>query len=268
MNLALDIGGTKTRIGLISDSYKLLDSFFLLTDKNYESGVKNIFNFIKNQDVRISKICLGIAGVMNQGKLYSSPNMKNWIGKPIETDFKKEFSAEVYIENDAALAGLGEAIYGAGKNHKIVSYITVSTGVGGSRIVNGMIDNKVYGFEPGKHRIFCKKSPSSFESLVSGKSIKKIYDQDAEKISDKKVWGEIMKNVALGVTNSIYFWSPEIVVLGGGVALSESFDIQLLREEVEKRVIKTYPKVPVITKAALGDFSGIWGGIAYLRSAV
>ena len=57
------------------------------------------------------------------------------------------------IANDTAVVGLGEAHRGAGIGYNIVTYITVSTGVGGTRIVDGRIDRRIYGFEPGHQTI-------------------------------------------------------------------------------------------------------------------
>jgi glucokinase len=272
VNIILDIGGTKTRIGIVNDSFKLLDTEILETAANYSDGIKNIFDFVASKDFRISNVIIGIAGVMDSGVLYSSPNLKGWLGKTLKYDFEKEFKAKIYLENDAALAGLGEAVYGAGKDYKIVSYLTIGTGVGGARIINKCIDERVYGFEPG-HMVFISKeksktSQASFESLISGKSIKRIYSNEPEDITDKKIWDEIIKNAAIGISNTIYFWNPDIFVLGGGVAMSELFEVALLKKEVEKILIKTYPKIPEIKKSALGDFGGIWGGIAYLKSNI
>jgi glucokinase len=280
MNIVLDIGGTKTRVGLVSDAYNLLETSILLTSKNFSKGIKDIFEFIKGKDIRVNGICLGLPGELDnkREKLFFAPNLKGWIGKPIGEVFMQEFAAKVFIENDAALAGLGEAVYGAGKDYKIVSYITISTGVGGARIVNKNIDEKVYGFEPGHHIVCsdritssccssstaCEKSFETFEDIASGKSIRRIWGKSPRVINDKKIWGEIIKNVAVGISNSICFWSPELVVLGGGVALSDYFDITILKKEVVRIIRKTYPAAPEIKKAQLGDFAGLWGGIAYL----
>ena len=270
MNLVLDIGGTKTRIGFVSDTYRLLETSFLLTPKKYSDGLKNIFSHVKSRDVRAARACVGIAGVLSEGKLYYSPNLKGWIGKPIISDFRKEFGNDVVFENDAALAGLGEATYGAGKDYKNIGYLTIGTGVGGAKIVDKRIDNKVYGFEPG--RMFFQNISKtkrnkyiSFENLVSGKAIKRIYGATPETITDVLVWSKILKNIAVGVCNAVYLWNPEVIILGGGVTLSDNFDIVLLRKEVRKILKKTYPSTPQIKKSLLGDFSGIWGGIAFLK---
>lgn len=287
MYLILDIGGTKTRVGLVNHEYKLLETSLMLTEKEYLEGISGIFNYIRSKDIRISKICLGIAGILDEGKLFYSPNLKGWVGKDIVTDLKKEFAAEVYSENDAALAGLGEALYGAGKESKIVGYLTIGTGIGGVRIVNGNIDTKIFGFEPG-HQIIASgldpnqrkkskekmkekcgntiRSSSTFEGIASGKSIKRIYGDSPENISDKETWKKIIKNIASGVANTIFYWAPEKIILGGGVGCSEYLDLSILKEETEKIVGEVYPKLPSIEKSVLGDFSAIWGGIAYMQN--
>jgi predicted NBD/HSP70 family sugar kinase len=107
---------------------------------------------------------------------------------------------------------------------------------------------------------------SSFEDLISGKSIKRIYGKHPEDISDRKIWNKIMDNLSIGIANTIYYWSPDGIVLGGGVTHSDNFNLVMLRSKVEKIVKKTYPSLPEIKKSALSDFSGIWGGIAYLSS--
>src|SRR6185436_9338463 len=57
-----------------------------------------------------------------------------------QSELNKLFNCPVYLENDAALCGLGEASVGAGQGSKIMVYLTISTGVGGARIVGGKID--------------------------------------------------------------------------------------------------------------------------------
>ena len=277
MDLVLDIGGTKTRVGFIGDARNLLETSFFPTSKNFDDEINKIFRYLNDKDVRIINICIGLPGVLDKRKemLYSSPNLRGWIGKPIKKVFEKEFSSKVILENDAALAGLGESVYGAGKDFKIVTYLTISTGIGGVRIVNKYIDDKTYGFEPGQHILFGKccnsngipgKGMLTFEDIVSGKSIKRIYGKLPEEITDGKLWDKIMDDLSVGIANTIYYWSPEVIVLGGGVTHSDNFDLKLLKSKIEKIVENTYPSIPEIKKSVLGDFSGIYGGIYYLNN--
>lgn len=87
----------------------------------------------------------------------------------------------MFLANDADLVGLGEAVYGAGKGYKVVAYFTVSTGVGGARIVNKRIDKGVFSFEPGWQYVYgqglnsCNRQMYDFlEFFVSGTALAKL----------------------------------------------------------------------------------------------
>ena len=56
------------------------------------------------------------------------------------------FDCPIFLQNEAALEGLGEAVLGSGKDKKLVVLITVGTGVGGVKIVNGRFDDNLLGF--------------------------------------------------------------------------------------------------------------------------
>src|SRR6185503_10097023 len=99
-----------------------------------------------------------------QGKLL------DWKAKPLADDLEALFHAPAYLENDTAIVGLGEAVYGAGKGVQIVVYVTVSTGVNGVRVVDGMIEKSRQGFEIGGQ--YLSMNPQhTLEELVSGTAV-------------------------------------------------------------------------------------------------
>ena len=178
------------------------------------------------------------------------------------------FRAPVFLENDAALTGLGEVWYGAAKGKKIAVFITVSTGVGGSRIVNGKIDANFFGFEPG-HQILdigacsgkiCKDS--YLLNRISGSAIKKRFNKKPEEISSKKIKDDLSRWLAIGLNNAIVFWSPEIIVLGGSIM--NIIPLDKVRGHLRK-ILKIFPAPPPIKKAALGDLGGLYGALILLK---
>ena len=150
MYLLFDIGGTKTRLALSKDGKKFGDVVIIETPQKFEEGIsvfkKAVEELTKGE--KITKAVGAISGPLNRehSMVINAPNLKGWNNKPLQKELKKILSAPVVIENDAALVGLGEAVYGAGKGYDIVAYITVSTGVGGARIVNKAIDVSAMGF--------------------------------------------------------------------------------------------------------------------------
>ncbi|MEA1929647.1 MAG: ROK family protein [Patescibacteria group bacterium] len=169
----------------------------------------------------------------------------------------------LYLENDAALVGLGEALTGAGRGHGIVAYVTVSSGVGGVRIVDGMIDRKAVGFEPGYQVINYDGEPKVLEQIVSGFGIKERLGKDPSTIEDDKFWLEMSQVLAYGLYNMILHWSPEVVVVGGAMMGSPG----IILGEVKKTLadINRLPSLPEIVPAELGEWGGLHGAAAYLR---
>ena len=152
-----DIGGTKTRVAVSEDLKKFGDPVKFDTPANSAAGVKEVVSAVESLTSKpIRGVAGGIRGILNHDhtELIYDPGgaLEGWIEKPWLKDLEKALKAPVTVQNDAAIVGLGEAVFGAGKGEDIVVYHTVSTGVGGARIVNGTISPVEYGFEPG-HQI-------------------------------------------------------------------------------------------------------------------
>jgi glucokinase len=273
--LLFDIGGTKTRIALSPGGATFGAPKVIATPENFDEGVRLIRDaaFELSGGKRIKAAAGGIAGPIDREKrmLVNSPHISGWIKKPLRQELQKVLGAPVYIENDAAMVGLGEAAFGKGKGRRVVVYMTISTGVGGSRIVAGKIDESAMGFEPG-HQIIdpvgslcpdCKSVPGYLERYISGSAIEKRYKKKAYEIFDPKVWEEVAYFLAYGLNNTIVHWSPDIVILGGSV--TKRVPLKSVRFHLRK-IMKIFPKIPPIQKAVLGDFGGLYGALYFLKT--
>ncbi len=275
MYFAIDIGGTTIKLGASKNLKTFWYKELFPTPKNFEMGLKILEKKIKNlaHNRKIQGISIAIAGEFNQDKsqLIWSPNLKHWLHKPLKKDLESALDCKVYLENDANLAGLGEAIFGAGKSFRILVYLTISTGVGGARIVNKKIDRNIYGFEPGQQilnidNFFKHKWPSTLEDYISGRSVEKIYGKKPYQIFDSKIWDKYAKILSLGLVNITFIWSPEAIILGGSMMKKIGIPINKIRTYYKRSL-----KIPLsvkIYKAKLIDFSGIYGGLAYLKQKI
>jgi len=260
------------RLAVSYDLQSISEPKILDTPQNYEDGIaifkKTAGELIGGQ--KVEAIAGGIAGPFDEKKrsLVGSPNLKDWIGKPFKQSLEKIFAAPVFIENDTAMVGLGEAHFGAGREYKIVAYLTLSTGMGGCRIVEGKIDEKTIGFEPG-HQIIdadktlCPECEGPYlGNYISGKAIFKRTGKKPEEIDDPDFWRRLTVFLAYGLNNTIVHWSPEVVILGG--SLMNKIEIELVREELSK-ILKIFPEMPMLKKAELGDIGGLWGAMVFLK---
>jgi predicted NBD/HSP70 family sugar kinase len=259
MYLLFNIGGTHTRICTASkaglnDDVKITD-----TPQDYDALLKLITSFTNEP---LETVCGGLAGTFNSdhSQLISAPHILDLVNKPLKQDLEDRLKTTVYLQNDASLEGLAEAVKGAGQGNKIVGYICIGTGVGGVRVVDGHIDKTSVGFEPG-HMII--DGEHTLEELVSGSALEKAYNTISEHINDPKVWDHIEQKLSIGLNNIVVEWSPDIIVIGGSV--SEKIDLGNVKRYLDQLLLDGLPTPPLVA-SQLGQKSGLIGALIYLKN--
>lgn len=273
--LLFDIGGTNMRLGISTDGQKFESQRIIPTPQNYDEALNN---FKQTADEIVAGLSLGrvvggVAGSLGEKKsvIYNSPNLPGWNGKTLGKDLFEHFNCEVNIENDTAMVGLGEAIVGAAKGYSIVAYVTVSTGVNGVHIQDGKILKNFLGYEIGHQLIDMNASTTNIEfgkgeleDFIGGAAIARRTGQEPLKINDPNFWKLTASFLTVGLYNSVLYWSPEILVIGG--SLLQKIDFNALKSELTERLQIVYPEVPRITTAVLGEFGGLYGALQYYKS--
>lgn len=280
MIIVFDVGGTKTRVAGSRDGKEFVGEPKVYdTPEDFEEGMKVLGKVVKEVagGEKIEALIGGAPGPLNRQKteLSRAPNLFKWAWKPLREELQKiAGDGQVILENDTALVALGEATNGTGKGHKIVAYMTVSTGVGGARIVDGKIDQNTLGFEPG-HQVINFDGPNCtgcgvnghLESYVSGRDVEFRYKMKPYEIADPKVWDELAKYLSYGVNNTLIHWSPDILVIGGSMMKRVGIPIDSVRQYV-KQFTKILPETPLIELASLGDWGGLYGGLELYRQSI
>jgi len=254
------------RLAISSDGKRIGKTKILQTPRDFLQGMK-LFSETAHELTGGRKIKIavgGVAGVMDKERTKLVVGNIKWSNKPLKKEMEWRIGAPVAIENDAALAGLGEAVYGAGKGYNIVVYATVSTGVGGAKIVGKRIVESAMGFEPGRQIIDYKRPNKVLQDYVSGRALEKKYRKHPSEIRDPRVWEETTKLLAVGLHNSLLHWSPDVVVLGGSMMLKRP-GISLSRVRAHLKITLPFPQMPKIKQAALGDLGGLYGALSFVQ---
>lgn len=148
--LGVDIGGTKTNIGLIDDKGRIISYKTINTIEKHEDPVDNFiriacevkqfYDEISNE-MAIESIGIGIPGTVDRqkGEIVFAPNL-NCRNLDIKSIFKDFFEIPIYIGQDTEAAAIAEHLYGAGKGTQNMVCITIGTGIGSGIIMN----NKLY----------------------------------------------------------------------------------------------------------------------------
>lgn len=275
--LLFDIGGTNTRVALSHDHETLGEIVSFKTKNDVVAGVKAMADAAVKLGAskdEVYRVAGGIRGLINPERtgIQNDAILTGWAGKSVAREFKKYFEAEFVIENDTAIAGLGEATYGAGKHLPIIAYHTVSTGVGGVKIENGQIDDASMGFEPGHQildidrTILGDEVAPTLENLVSGAALEVRMGTSPKEIPQSDViWDDLAGYLAQGLRNTVLYWSPDAVILGGSMILGNPcIDVAAVRKYTVE-ALDGFVDCPLITKAALGDSCGLWGALALAR---
>lgn len=269
MFIVADIGGTKMRIAKSSDLETFGEPVILGTPQDFSEGLKVFVESVKSltSEERPERVIIGLPGILNEERhgLYRAPHLKGWEGQDFKKKLEEELNTTVYLENDAGLVGLGEAHNGAGVGYPVMAYITVSTGVGGTRIVDGEIDKSKFGFEPGHHLVAVLGKEVELEDVISGTAITKKFGVKPFEITDEAVWEDLAKVLAQGLYNIILDWSPDAIVLGGSMFKEVGIKVPSVTKYLNE-INKTFPSMPILKKAELGDLGGLYGGMAYLNS--
>ncbi len=294
--LAVDVGGTNLRTAVISKNGKIIAKGFAKTARKGKSG-KVIAEQIVREIKKITGIgemkdCEGIgvsiAGPIDykKGASLNPPNM-NFSFVPVVKPLEKAFKIPVYIINDCNAGALGEKYFRKGRKVENLVYITISSGVGGGAIVNNklLLGKDGNAAEVGHLTVdtkyslpcSCRRGRGHWEAYASGNNIpkffrsffnlktkfpgeaKEIFEAVAKK--DKMVL-EFMKELGKvngrGISNVIAAYDPELIILGGAVALN-NFDI-IIKYALPN--IDRFLRIPKISKSSLGEDAPLFGAAA------
>jgi len=289
MYIGIDIGGTNIK-GVLLDGKKVAGRIKISTQSktNKKLLIGQIFKCIEKliaMGKTVKGIGIGVAGPVDfeNQKILNPPNvtaLENlYLGRIIE----KKIKIKTKIENDANCCGLAEALLGAGKDKKVVTGLTLGTGVGGFVIINKKIfrGKSLRATEFG-HKIKINKNGRKcncgrrecLEAYINEKGIQKtakeifgreigtikLYEMAKEKNKRAiKVWEITGKYLGLGLANIVDTLNPDIVIIGGGIAGAGKFLLNPAKKEMRKNILSPKAKNTPVVRAKLGEFAGAIG---------
>lgn len=290
----IDIGGTNTRIALIDEAYEIIQRIQFPTDvNNPHATLQKIQETVQSFSVAIAGVGLSCPGPLDlkQGIILDTPNLKGgWHGLAVSKELSARLKVPVFLENDANLACLAEAVLGQGKDYSYVQFLTISTGLGSGLVIDKKIYQGAHGFAhetaniplwrngpshgsiyPGGVEAICSGTAITTRAKKAGLDVEHAGDVYSLACSQNQTAIDIMEDAKEYLANTIAiiyaFVDPEIVILGGSVAIK----IPGFVEDVEQRVkTKVYPNIQPLVKVVktnLSEDSGLLGAacLAFLQ---
>lgn len=277
----LDIGGTSIKSGLWNGQ-ELVDVREQDTEakKGAAHVVSRILEILKTYRP-FDGVGISTAGQVNseEGYIrYANENIPGYTGTRLKDIVASEFGTPVAVENDVNAAALGEAAWGAGKDHDDFLCLTYGTGVGGAIIIG----KKIYSgsmFSAGEfggimvHPEDCVKGqPFSgcYEKYASATAlVAEALKQDDTLTNGRQIFSRFQEpkvreivdrwidEIVHGLVTVIHIFNPSCVILGGGV-MEQPYILGQVRERTADRIMDSFRGVELKT-AALGNRAGLMG---------
>ncbi len=246
----------------------------------------------------IEHIGIGIPGTVNRKKgLLIYANNFDFANVPVVEQLRSHIDLPVYLQNDANCAALGESAAGAAKDVNDSITLTLGTGIGGGIIAGGKVYsgfNDAAGelghtvIVRGGEQCTCgrkgcweayasatalirmtrraaQENPASLINTLTDGAPGKIDARtafDAEKQGDEaaaEVVGEYIDYLSEGLIDLVNIFTPERIVIGGGVSRQGENLLGRVRPLVEEKIyFKGEPRTSIV-QARLGDKAGIIG---------
>ena len=307
--IAVDLGGTQIRAALCDPSGQVFKRAARATkaQEGLEAVLARIALTIEEAaegvaEESIAGIGIGAPGPLDPmtGTILAAPNLPGWINVPLRNLISARFGKRTFLGNDANLAGLAEAIYGAARGVSDVVYLTISTGIGSGIIVDGrlLLGSRGLAAEAG-HTIIDPNGPKCgcgnngcIESFAAGPAITRdvvarlkagksskltklsggdLSKVDTRMINDAAQAGDKLavnafrragSYLGLGIVNLLHLFNPRMVVLGGSVTKAGPLLFDPMWETIRAKAMPPYLEGLAIVPAALSDDVGLLGALA------
>jgi len=304
--IGVDLGGTTVKTGLVSG-----DGVVMYQAKRPSHGTDGPGAVIKQIEASVREamqhadgrtvtgIGIGSPGMVNdRGVVQSPPNLGKWDSVPLKDEIQKLFpGVAITVDNDANVAALAEAKFGAGRQYPNFLFVIWGTGVGGGIILNGQIYRGPKGgageighisidYNGPECNCGSRGCVEAFvgQRYLSKRTAERLKENPKSKILDL-VGGDVSKlepyyiaqaahqgdalakeilleagtllGVAIGAVMNTLDFSVSII--GGGISAAGDFAIRSIEESVRAHVLKPLQSEIRVLPAQLGNNAGILG---------
>jgi glucokinase len=296
MTIGIDIGGTGTKFGIVNSHGSILGQSSIPTAsfETPETFADALAGPLRDMMARhgskeqFSGIGLGAPnGNFYTGNIEHAPNLR-WKGiVPMAKLLEERLGLPAKLTNDANAAAMGEMIYGAARGVKDFFVITLGTGLGSGLVSDGKVVYGKTGFAGELGHVVVVKdgrpcgcgrrgcletyasatglSVSSKEALGETLSASDLANAAlAGNTAARKIFEETGMILGEALANAAVLFSPEVIILSGGVARAGELIFSPTRDHFEKNLLNIFQKSVRIIPSGLAESDAAILGAAAL----
>lgn len=290
--IALDIGGTNIRIGVLDESFQLTRYKKVYQESIFSGAnpIENLVNFLAEYiqsecaGLTISALAVGVPSALNRSRrlVLSTPNIPNLNNIYLADELEEKLQLPVFTERDVCMLYFHDKLRYGLPDQGVVIACYIGTGIGNVIAIDGKI---LYGRDgvagelghiPTLGRIdLCGCGNKGCSELYAGgkmleqiAALKGVFIKDIfSKAGDTPDVLQYIDAIAATVATEINILNPEIVVLGGGVLAMKDFPQSMLEQYIHNHTRKPYPDQTLrFIYSEDADKNGIMGGGIYVHN--
>jgi glucokinase len=270
--LAIDIGGTKFSMAIF-DGERMLQRASHPTDNSILDRITAIIEQWKAY-YSFDRCGIGFGGPVDfeRQRIVLSTHVAGWNDFDLPGYIAKQVGVVPIMDNDANAGALGEALYGAGRSHRPLFYMTLSTGIGGGFVTHG---DTIYrgadsyageighlNVQPDGPECLCG-SQGCLERMCCGLWLERDHGRPAfDLLRDPQFVEGYVVDLARGIKAAIMLLNPARIVIGGGISKAGDRLFVPLRRELARQITAWSRARIDVVPAALGDDSVLYGAMA------
>ncbi len=309
--LGVDVGGTKVAAGLVNSAAEVMLTarMPMVTRKSAEDGLRAVLDAIDEvlsdqRAAEVSAIGISVPGWVDsrQGLILNATNLPCWQNYPLADEIERRYKLPTRLANDANVAALAEAVWGAGASYQNVFYVSLGTGIGTGMVLGkrlyygrtgsagegghmtidftgpqcgcgkrGCIEMYASGTAIGRRARERLSQSRSHRSRMLERVQGKIASVTAETVGEAALDGDALANevlreaadhLAIWLGNIIDLLEPEVIVVGGGLGHLMTSFLNHIRSCLETWAINPQRQQVPIVNAIYRSESGLVGSAA------
>ena len=276
MVLAIDVGGTKVAVGLVSGDGQVRDRYRIPTGGAGGGSAETfeaLWSIVEPLVERAGAVGVGCGGPMVGGpgdRRVSPLHIPQWVDLPLAELLAGRSGLDVVVDNDAKALALGEGWCGAAAGHRNFLAMVVSTGVGGGIVLDGrLLDGDTDNAGHVGHLVVDPDGPACacgsrgcLEAVASGPAIAKATGAPASE-APEEVRRRAGAMVGRGVAAVVNLLDLRLAVVAGSVALGFGVPFFEAADEVlRERCGLAFTRGARIVPAGLGADGSLVGAAA------
>jgi glucokinase-like ROK family protein len=223
------------------------------------------------------------------GVVGSTAILPGWVGVAAADEMHQRLDLPILVDNDANLAALAEAAFGAGRDAKDLVYLMISSGIGAGLVLNGRLYRGAEGLAGELGHVLvdadgpvcrcgnrgCLETVAGTDALaellrrshgdgLDGRAIVRLAREGD--LGCRRVIADAGRAIGKAAATLVNVLNPELLIVGGDLSEAGELLLDGVRESLDRSALPTAVQAAEVVAGSLGDRAEVLGAIALVLS--